>query len=548
MTEQDAEEFHRHDLDFSPWSFWRVADEEARGRQLELQQSLVEQDGYELGEQCFVSGLASVANDELRLGDRSYVAAGAYLSGSLSAGADCTINPYAVVRGLVRLGDGVRIGAHTSVLGFNHTFGDPDVEVFRQPVLSVGITIGNDVWVGSHAVVLDGVTVGDRSVIAAGAIVTKDVPAGAVAGGNPARVLRWRVPPVAPPDDLHDRLATWSARLPEAAERLLDRGWDAERRLFHNLPGAGPTVRAQCDAVEIADLLLRRAPDQVPAAEQIERLRGWQDQETGMVAELGADGSQERSTADLAEIDGYHILSVGYALDLLGSQFPEPVHAVARMDAKELVRGLENRPWQRQAWAAGAWVDHLGTALLWNHRAGVEGEAGLETLVGWLMTHADRSTGMWGGRTPEDGLLQVVNGFYRASRGTFAQFGLPLPDPDRVVDTVLEHVRDARFFRPERQNACNVLDVAHPLWFTRASGYRAEEVISVAQRLLTDALGHWRKDAGFGFAAGQAPSLQGTEMWLSVIWLLSDIVGRSDALGYRPRGVHRPEPALLVRP
>jgi hypothetical protein len=42
------------------------------------------------------------------------------------------------------------------------------------------------------------------------------------------------------------------------------------------------------------------------------------------------------------------------------------------------------------------------------------------------------------------------------------------------------------------------------------------------------------------------PGLQGTEMWLSIIWYLADLLGHSESLGYRPRGVHRPEPALLL--
>jgi acetyltransferase-like isoleucine patch superfamily enzyme len=58
------------------------------------------------------------------LGSRCYVAAYAYVTDILVAGDDCTINPYAVVRGSVTLGDGVRIGAHASLLGFNHSM-DP---------------------------------------------------------------------------------------------------------------------------------------------------------------------------------------------------------------------------------------------------------------------------------------------------------------------------------------------------------------------------------------------------------------------------------------
>jgi hypothetical protein len=161
---------------------------------------------------------------------------------------------------------------------------------------------------------------------------------------------------------------------------------------------------------------------------------------------------------------------------------------------------------------------------------------------------------MWGSPDPQDGLLQIVNGFYRASRGTFAQFGLPLPYPERVIDTVLQHARDDRFFGAGRENACNVLDIAHPLWLTRATGYRAEEITVLARRLLAETLERWETNAGFGFRAPApnltgltetVPGLQGTEMWLAIVWYLADLAGVSDALGYRPRGIHRPEPAPM---
>ena len=52
------------------------------------------------------------------------------------------------------------------------------------------VKIGNGVWVGAHATILSGVTIGDNAVIAAGAVVTKDVPANAVAGGVPAKIIK----------------------------------------------------------------------------------------------------------------------------------------------------------------------------------------------------------------------------------------------------------------------------------------------------------------------------------------------------------------------
>ncbi|MEU6783911.1 acyltransferase [Nonomuraea angiospora] len=561
MTDAPASLLNRHRYDYSPWEFWSHAPEEEHARQLRLQSELNELPGYTIEERCFVSELASVQNEELRLGPRSYVAAGAYLTGSLRTGRDCTMNPYTVIRGTVELGDAVRIGAHTSVLAFNHTIDDPEVEVHRQPLCSSGIRIGNDVWIGSHVVILDGVHVGDRAVVAAGAVVTKDVPAGAIVGGNPAKVIKWRVPQAAPPgDDLAGAVAAFADAARGQAEEILDRCFlpSVAGGLFVDRPGAVPTVRAQCDAIEIADLLLGHAPSQLPAEQQVQRLRSWQDPKTGMIGPLRDDATPRPPEPGLFDPEAdYHVLCVGYALDLLGSRFPVPVRVVAEAEPERIVAGLEGQAWPTNAWAAGHWVDVLATAMHWNRRLGGPGRPGaVEALFGWLITRADPRTGMWGSPRPEDGLLQVVNGFYRASRGTFAQFGLPIPYPERVIDTVLAHARDGRFFRADRQNACNVLDIAHPLWLTRHSRYREEEIDVLARTLLRDALGHWSDRQGFGFRAPHpatagdettVPGLQGTEMWLAIIWLLADLAGVSDALGYRPRGVHKPEPAAVLR-
>ncbi|MBN9178183.1 MAG: acyltransferase [Microbacterium sp.] len=500
----------------SPWSFWTEADAAAQVAQLEAQASLrAAHPEWRIGAHCFVSDLAAIDADVLDLGDRSYVAAGAYLTGTLRIGRDVSVNPYTVIRGDVVIGDATRIGAHTSILGFNHTM-EPDVEVRLQPLTSRGIRIGDDVWIGSHVVVLDGVTVGSRAVLAAGAIVTKDVPAGAVIGGNPARVLKWRVPPV---DPLRDAVATFADTARREASVVLERSWQPDAGRFADRPGAAPTLRAQCDAVEIADLLLAETPPQRDAASWRELIDTWP-------LDDGTDPS-------------YRVLCAGYALDLLGASFSERPALLASAD---LVTALDALPWATDAWAAGHEVDAYGTALLWCRRAGAAAPAGYaETLFGWLVTHTDPVSGVWGEPAPDTGMLLPVNGFYRATRGTFAQFGVPVPHPERVIDTVLAHAGDERFFAPDRRNACNVLDVAHPLWLTRSTGHRTTEVVALGRDLLADALTRWVPLAGISFGPDDEPGLQGTEMWLAIVWYLADLAGLADALDYRPRGIHRPE-------
>jgi carbonic anhydrase/acetyltransferase-like protein (isoleucine patch superfamily) len=62
-------------------------------------------------------------------------------------------------------------------------------EEYRQTI------IGNDVWIGARAILIDGITVGDGAVIGAGAVVTKDVPPYAIVGGVPAKIIKYRFEP-----------------------------------------------------------------------------------------------------------------------------------------------------------------------------------------------------------------------------------------------------------------------------------------------------------------------------------------------------------------
>ena len=67
--------------------------------------------------------------------------------------------------------------------------------ISEQPKIEQDIRIGNDVWLGAHVVVAAGVTIGDGCIVGAGAVVTKDLPAGSIAGGVPAKVIKYRSSP-----------------------------------------------------------------------------------------------------------------------------------------------------------------------------------------------------------------------------------------------------------------------------------------------------------------------------------------------------------------
>ncbi|MDF0729403.1 sugar O-acetyltransferase [Pseudomonas entomophila] len=86
----------------------------------------------------------------------------------------------------VHIGEDCQIAPAVQIYTADHPM-DPEV---RRTGLESGrpVTIGNNVWIGGGAIILPGVTIGDNAVVGAGSVVTRDVPAGAVVVGNPARV------------------------------------------------------------------------------------------------------------------------------------------------------------------------------------------------------------------------------------------------------------------------------------------------------------------------------------------------------------------------
>lgn len=536
-------------FDYCPWLFWGEAPEEVRQQQLAYQAHWAADGRLRCGARCYVSAQAGLAPDRITLGDDCYIAAQAYVTGEIETGHHCTINPFAVVRGKVKLGDHVRVGAHASILGFNHRHARLDQPIHQQGLSSRGIGIGDDVWIGSGALLLDGIRVGSHCIVAAGAVVTRDVPDWAVVAGNPAKIIRDRRDRAAGrrgSPSLAQKVAGFGSRVAQQWPDVIRR---CETRIgnhldYSDVAGTRPTsIRALADAIEIAAAFGGLPPGQSRET-LIARLRSCQDPANGMpIDPLAPPGAPYRAAEMNDGNSAYMILSLGYALMCLGSHFALPFGVPQAMNASQLNARLAQQPWKDNAWAAGAWVDAFGTALWMNRR--FFGLPGLvRPLFAWLQGACDPATGLWGDRRSGDGWLEPVNGFYRLTRGTYAQFDMPVPYPDAAVDTILEHIRINEGFETHNVNACNLLDVVHPLWLlSQSTEHRREEGLRFIERQLSLIPDRWIDGAGFSFAPGAQPGLQGTEMWLSIVFVAADALGIADELGYVPRGVHRLRPA-----
>ncbi|WP_229660717.1 acyltransferase [Marmoricola endophyticus] len=105
-----------------------------------------------------------------------------------------SIHPFCYLDGTggLRIGDDVSIAHAVSIMTTNHTWDSSDVPIRDQAVSEAPTRIGSDVWIGAGARVMAGITIGDHAVVAAGAIVTRDVAPSDVVAGIPAVVIKRR--------------------------------------------------------------------------------------------------------------------------------------------------------------------------------------------------------------------------------------------------------------------------------------------------------------------------------------------------------------------
>ena len=529
--EDDAE--HEARLQFLTWD--RTPEDIASPAHRARLQRLAQTAGASFADGAYVAAEAAIFTTHLVVGEHSWIAGHALVRGDVEFGAHSTVNAYAMISGKVRCGDGVRIASHVTIVGFNHGFDDPSVPIHTQKHESLGILIEDDVWIGANAVVLDGVTIGRGAVIAAGAVVSRDVPPLAIVGGVPARLVRYRGQSARGGSAAAlQRLGTKAAaQWPAVLARHRQDG------VYVSIEADGqarPSARHRNDAIEIA-AGFGSLPEGLDVAATLAELQGLQDPVTG----LFPDPHRPIAAGQALRDDGlalYNVLSVGYAIELLGGK---PLHRIAavELDAPALCAWLESLSWRERAWGAGAAVDAIGTALYFNARYFSTGRA-RETLFGWLALKQDRGSGLWGAPTAAEGLLQPVNGFYRLTRGTYAQFGLPVPQPERAIDSVLANYQQYGGFSGPTYTACNLLDTIHPLLICLSqTDHRRAEAEAIARAVIMQAAERWIDGEGFAFADGQAGSLQGTEMWLSVVHLAAKLLGIEDAFVFVPKGVHR---------
>ena len=94
------------------------------------------------------------------------------------------------VIGPVLIGNHVNFAQNVVITGLNHNFRDIHVAISHQGVSTKLVDIADDVWIGANSVILPGVSIGKHSVVAAGSVVTRSVPAYSICAGNPAKVIK----------------------------------------------------------------------------------------------------------------------------------------------------------------------------------------------------------------------------------------------------------------------------------------------------------------------------------------------------------------------
>ncbi|CAN5550103.1 hypothetical protein BH20ACT15_BH20ACT15_08890 [soil metagenome] len=152
--------------------------------------------------------LEALDSGRLRIGVDTLLEPGCWLTlgpdARITIGEGCFLNRETMLAAheLIEIGDHVMFANHCFVGDADHRYDDPDVPITRQGFTGRGpVRIGSNCWLGVNCVVTGGIEIGERTVIGSNSVVTRDLPAGVIAAGAPAKVIReiefkggWRPP------------------------------------------------------------------------------------------------------------------------------------------------------------------------------------------------------------------------------------------------------------------------------------------------------------------------------------------------------------------
>ncbi|MEL6796054.1 MAG: acyltransferase [Planctomycetota bacterium] len=152
-----------------------------------------------IDDQCCLDAITEEP-EGIRIGDTTMVGMGTKLAaklGSIAIGSNCglgaNVTVHSSVGGSVTIGSNVLIAGHVYLGGGQYHTSRTDISIAEQGhIEGLALEIGDNCWIGANATVVNGVTVGRDCIVAAGAVVTKDVPPFSIVGGVPAKVIRVR--------------------------------------------------------------------------------------------------------------------------------------------------------------------------------------------------------------------------------------------------------------------------------------------------------------------------------------------------------------------
>ncbi|MDD8059533.1 MULTISPECIES: acyltransferase [Shewanella] len=197
MAEIDYQTQHKKRLSWMPWLYFSLKPKHrqwAKPWQDEIQQQLRLLETIQIGEQCFIAPQAQLFAEpgrDIKMGNQCMISADVFMHGPITLGNEVAINHGCSLDGGrhgIHIGHQTRIANNVTIYAFNHGM-SPTQPIYQQAATSKGIIIGEDVWIGAQAGIVDGVTIGNHAVIGMGCIVTKDVAEYAIVAGNPARVI-----------------------------------------------------------------------------------------------------------------------------------------------------------------------------------------------------------------------------------------------------------------------------------------------------------------------------------------------------------------------